>query len=60
MPNELTRERAIEVARNIGAVSYTLPPTRAIVGLSFTYDQLEVFATFMFKEGRRAALGERA
>lgn len=60
MPNELTQERAIEVARNIGAVSYSLPPTRSIVGLSFTYAQLQTFATFVFKEGRRDALGEKA
>lgn len=60
MPNEMTKEHAIELARNLGAVSYSLPPTRSIVGLSFTYAQLETYAAMLFKEGRRSVTGEQA
>lgn len=59
MPNDLTKEHAIELARSLGAVSYTMTPTRSIVGLSFTYAQLEAYAAMLFKEGRRSVTGEQ-
>ena len=60
MPNEMTKEHVIELARSLGAALYTKAPTRSIVGLSFTYTQLETFAALLFKEGRRSVTGEQA
>lgn len=42
-----TREQFLLVARELGAVLYSPPPFRAIRGVSFTFDQLDVFVRKM-------------
>lgn len=34
-----------QLAHSVGAVTYTRPPVRSVVGVSFTFAQLEDFAT---------------
>lgn len=44
MPTQNQTELS-QFAHNIGAVSYTRGPVRAVAGVSLTFEQLEVFAT---------------